>query len=572
MPQEGNSPMTGQSVIPSLRRGVYGGKQNESGRRYGTTAEDLRQFPNKDAGEEDYRSFVISDQMNLDYFRTRHEKYYFDYRQEENPTTLNIKIQKNTFPTRMSSSYFFFNFKGTVTLPAQEAGEDAKKMSDLYVLNYKFWRMLKDCSIQMGSNCQEVSLHLNCYNILHRIMYFLQLPVSKSNALNEFAFADMFSDFHVDTYNEHPGNSINKNANAYNLYLMGLDPTVENATEEDVIYPFNFQIVLPLTLLHPMFNYDSVLPPEVDLQIKFNFFKPEDVVKKIFINETNNYDIKFSIDMKNCFLHVEQPEQNPHTIMSLKTKEYKYSPITLPVPYVSNLYKNAGQKTSELILIPENGKMPVKIDFLLIKNENVGKQLFVSQIFNYLKSIRFIINQPFPARREYEYFVLPSSVDVAVPGIESARKDFNFVLPEYQAHHNLQYSNFGEQFVSKGFKYPLKGSMPTVPFLNVSQFKSVTAENFTDLTQIGNAQYFQQAILQPSNQFNENPYPTVRGSLSVILEFNDTKAALDVNDLTLLCNFYYNYELHMENDKVSFLPLEDLGVNLDTSKKGNLRN
>ena len=79
--QEGNSPIVGQSVIPNLRRGAYGGRQNESGRRYGTTAEDLREFPSKDAGEEDYRSFIISDQMYLDYFRTRHERYYFDYRQ-----------------------------------------------------------------------------------------------------------------------------------------------------------------------------------------------------------------------------------------------------------------------------------------------------------------------------------------------------------------------------------------------------------------------------------------------------------------------------------------------------------
>src|ERR1700709_1073233 len=112
-PQEGNTPIVGQSVVPPLKRGAYGGRQNESGRRYGTTAEDLRQFPNKDAGEEDYRSFIISDQMYLDYYRTRSDRYYFDYRRENNPKTLNLKINKNTFPTRMSSSYFFFNFNGT---------------------------------------------------------------------------------------------------------------------------------------------------------------------------------------------------------------------------------------------------------------------------------------------------------------------------------------------------------------------------------------------------------------------------------------------------------------------------
>lgn len=570
--QEGNSPIVGQSVIPNLRRGAYGGRQNESGRRYGTTAEDLREFPSKDAGEEDYRSFIISDQMYLDYFRTRHERYYFDYRQGESPTVLNLQLKKNTFPTRMSSAYFFFNFKGNLTLkkkPTEEA--DPIKVSDLTVLNYKFWRILKECSIQVGANNQEVCLHLNCYNALHRIMYFLQLPVSRSNAVNEFAMCDMFADFHVDNFEEEANNSVIATANYYNLLMMGLDPNESNTSEtEDKVLPYNFQIALPLTLLHPMFNFDSVLPPEVDLNIKFTLLKPEDMVKKIFFSSLD-IPVTCEVDMKNCFLYVEQPEQNPHVLMSLKTKEYKYSPIVLPIPYVANIRKPAGQKTVEMMLIPENGKMPVKIDFMLTTNNFLGSQLFVSQILHYLKSIRFHINQPFPASRSYEYYINASDANVKVPNENSARKDFNFVLPEFQTHHNLQYSIFGEQFVTKGFKYPVKGMLPALNYLSQNQFETLDPAKVKELVKIGNDQYFQQAILQPSNQFNENPYPTVRGSLGLILEFQDSFKNNNITDLNILCNFYYNYELHMENDKVSFLPLEDLGVNLDSAKKGDIR-
>lgn len=567
-PQEGNTPIVGQSVVPPLKRGAYGGRQNESGRRYGTTAEDLRQFPNKDAGEEDYRSFIISDQMYLDYYRTRSDRYYFDYRRENNPKTLNLKINKNTFPTRMSSSYFFFNFNGTVTIPKKPTDQDALKMSLLKVLNYKFLRMLKECSIQYGSNSQEVCLHLTCYNIIQRIMYYLQLPVSKSNAINEMALSDMFSDFHLDNFTEDNTNSLIETANFYNLKMLDLDPDYSNGTEADVTKNFNFQIVLPLTLLHPMFNYDSVLAPEADLTFKFEFFDMDKIPQRIFINPSN-FEISINIDMKNCFLFVEQPEQSPHVLMSLKTKEYKYSPIVLPIPYNTTIYKPAGQQSVELMLIPENGKMPGKIDFLITDDTFLNNSLFVSRILKYLKSIRFHINLPFPAHRGYQYFLKATDDNVKLPVEDTPRKDFNFVLPEYQTHHNLQYSIFGEQFVSKGFKYPLKGSMPALNYLLQNQFEKLDRKLVKELTSIGNAQFFQQAILQPSNQFNENPFPTVRGSLSIILEFKDEYTDQELSKV-FLANFYYNYELHMESDKVSFLPLEDLGVNLDSAKKSHI--
>ncbi len=571
--QQGNTPIVGQSIIPNLKRGVYGSKINESGRKYGTTAEDLRSFPNKDVGEEDNRSFDVSNYMNTDNFRVRREKNYFEYRQEEYPSVLNLKLKQNTFSTRMTSSYFFFEVTGKVTVPKQTpATEDVPavptKITDLACLNYKFFRMLKECHIEVGANCQEICLHLNCFNQLHRIMYMLQQPISRSNALNEFAMCDMFSEFHLDDYDSN--NSCHLAANNYNFRLIGLDPTFVNDTDSDVDKDFTIQLVVPLSLIHPFFDHDTVLPPGLDIDFKFEFFRGDDLVKKIFIlpSGKDGWKVDAKINMKNCFLFVEQPEQVPRILMNLKTRNYKFSPIVLPIPYVCQITKPSGQLTVEQFLIPENGKMPVKFDFMLINNEDMGKALFKSQNMHYLDSFRCNINQPFPAHRQFEYYTKAILPNVKVPTENSARKDINFVLPEFQQHHNLLYSLFGEQYVWKGFRPPIKGAIPIIEYLNSSWFSKVEPSKITELVKINNDQQFQQGILQPSNIFNGLPYPVVRGSLGVVLKFQE-KYQADTLNLTVLCNFYYNYELHIENDKVSFLLLEDLGVNLDSAKKGS---
>lgn len=565
IPQQPGAPIVGSSII---RRGAYGANVPESGRKYGTTAEDLRNFPQKDAGEEDYRSFVISDQMNTDYFRTRFDTYYFEYRQEESPTVLSMRVPKNPFPIRMNSAFFFFDFEGTVTIPKKSAEEDPDNLlTDIKPLNYKWLRMIKEASIKYGANSQEVCLHLTPYNTLNRIMYYMTQPCSKSNLRNNFIFADMIPDFHVDGIPlTGTKNSLSETAAFYNWTLLDVkDPDNEknSSITDDKLVKFKYQVCLPLTLLHPMFNYETVLPPESDLFFKFDFFKMEDCVKKIFKTE-KDWAITMKLNMRNCALNVEMPEQNPQVLLSLKMKQYRYSPILLPVSFNCQVYKPAGSLISQIRIVPENGMMPVKIDFSLAENDDVNNDRFVGKIFKYLKKIRYNINQPFPQHREFEYFV-NYTTDAKLPDQDCPRRRIEFSMPEFAQHHNLQFSKFGEQFVSKGFKPPIKGSNTSVNLLDLIQFEKPNQTAFLENTSITNDQYFQQTILQPSNQFNAFPYPIVRGSLNLILTFQETHKDTELN-LNCLFNLYYNYELHVESDKVSFLPLEDLGVNLDTPK------
>lgn len=83
--------------------GAYGNANNP--RKYGVTVEDFRRV-NKEANEEDYRHFILSDSMYLTYEKTNVERVYFETLNRE-PDYFKLKLPKNSFPHRTDSAFFF---------------------------------------------------------------------------------------------------------------------------------------------------------------------------------------------------------------------------------------------------------------------------------------------------------------------------------------------------------------------------------------------------------------------------------------------------------------------------------
>lgn len=555
--------------------GAYGNANNP--RKYGVTVEDFRRV-NKEANEEDYRHFILSDSMYLTYEKTNVERVYFETLNRE-PDYFKLKLPKNSFPHRTDSAFFFFSFNVRITIPAKPPPTTDDKSeksfaptdaSGLVPTTFKFFKALDSVKITMGSNAAVITMSNGCQNYQNAIMSLLTKPISVSNRYQEYASADILPDYSfIDTLDLTSLNSYAKSKINDLWSILNADPTkfVQGDTVKTYYVPVQFKI--PLTMLHPIFNHDTVIPPGLDVGFEFKLRPLREVGDRWFRKTTDasSIGIRVRADPYKCFLQVEQPHQYPNVIMSLKTKSYYFDVLMEQYQRV-DLSLGAQNQNLTVNIIPSKGAVPVRMDFVLMPFDSFNANItsLVNAVTTDLSSLTFNVNFPFPYQKQQIAFNSASGTDTTA---DNFLKHPSMAEPFYHSFYNFGYTNFGEQHVRRAFP-----NIQKIDALSTLQehFPLFTANGKSFSQYVNGKQYLidnvknypNAVLLLPSDQLNQNPYPRVQGSLNLDLNFREKK---DVErKYVFFTNLYYYYRIHISNGKCSIFPIDDLGVPIDVPK------
>lgn len=536
-------------------------------RQYGVTADDIRRVK-KEAAEEDYSQFLTSDTVYLDYKKTNQEYVYFENLQRDNPDFLRLTLPKNTYPHRTDSAYFIFQVDARITLPKLASEEDDPlTLSELIPSSFKFWKLLTSYEISVGSNGCVITNNEQDYHYQNRIMSLITKPISKSNLTQEYAAADnIFQFLLLDNANINTASAAVSNLM---WKLLKIDPSkVKQDKDADVsiTVPLTFQI--PLTMLHPMYNFNSIIPPGMDTTFTFHFRSLSSMGKYLFRPTpkavTANFRTRLRIAATRSYLYIEQPRRYPEILMSLKTKEYSNDFLMEHFQRIDFTVGSGSSYLDKLTLISPGGNVPVRIDFMLFRaNEpNINPDtrfVFADLSWKYVREFKFLIHFPFP----YEKRILVNSPQT---------NDTTYIYPPstaegyYHSEDNFAYATYGNQHVSHGV-FPQIAKMENLAkFVNAGTLYTDTEiDQVLEVEGLKKTLYPNSMLILPSDQLNQNPYPRILGDVYLSIDFLNSHTA--DTKYVLYCNYYYWYNITQENGKCLFLPIDDLGHRLYTADR-----
>lgn len=548
--------------------------QPAQARRYGVTAEQLRAFGGKEAGEEDFRHFLVSDTMNLSYEKTKREWVYMQNTQQRYPSRMTFTVPKSSYPYRMDTGYFFFAFNLDVefTRVVEETGDEGKQyadpvqpsLSDVKCLSNKFLKLLKQVTITMGSNKATLTFPESDLNYQNRVMYYMQRPISASNRTQEYAMADMLMDFRI-MENREDGEKTTFDSDRSRLLwaVMNVNPSkyAADPSTAKTNYRIPLQFVVPLTLLHPVFNFDSVVCPGLDLSFDFEFLYGSEAANACFVKggaNPENIAMRVRSAPHLCRLSLEQPYQYSEVLTNLKFRTYLYD-VLLPQYYRTQLAKpkSAGTFLSNVYFKLPKSPMPVRLDFLLVESKNIRQnpRAFRDACVKYLEYVEFKVTLPFPFTKRIYFDNLGSTGNFS--------KDYTVAEGLYQSMGAFTTADYAHQRVESGTYPPVSLMYPLNPIAYHGPLLSSKLNDddyFADLKTLSETAPHS-VILQPSGIFNQNPFPEVRGTLAVDFKFKEQYKDADLQ-FELFVNFYNYFRVEVKNGKVLILALDDLGVAL----------
>lgn len=575
VPQQPNVPPTG----PYYNSG--------SQRQYGVTADDIRKVK-KEAAEEDYSQFLTSDTQYMDYKKTDQEIVYFENIQKSNPDYMRIKLPKNTYPIRTDSAYFQFQFDAIITIPKttpkpdpppegkQYAEEDPLDLTEITPKSFKFWKAIDSYEITVGSNACVITNSEQSYHYQNRIMSVITKPVSKSNLNQEYATADnLFDLLFLDIVE--PGKGVDSILSKLLWKYLKIDAAQVKQKSESFQLRIPLQFQIPLTMLHPLYNFNSIIPPGMDTSFTFKFRPFSDIAKGFFsISEkaaTGGFKIRIRTVASRCFLYVEQPRRYPQILRSLKTKAYYNDILMEKFQRIDFTVGEDVTYVDKLVLIPPGSGVPVRIDWILYatdatsypKDETDAKFYFMNSTDSYLDQVKFLVHFPFP----YE-----KTIQINTEVSRQGDAEIHTIYPPssaeayYHSEDNFVYATYGNQHVQHGV-FPQVAKMDGLAEYAahahvMDNTDPAQLAMITKIEEVKTLAYPNSVLILPSDQLNQNPYPRILGDVYMSLRFRETGHP---TKFVLHLNYYYWYRIHQENGKCSFYPIDDLGVKLDESDR-----
>lgn len=568
VPQQPNVPPMGPYRNPTTPR------------LFGTTNDDIRRIK-KEASEEDYSQFLLSDSVYTDYRKTNDEIVYFENLQSGDPNYLKLKLPESAYPHRCDSAYFHFQFDLTVTLPKYvpnvvEEGEPDPPLdlTEVTPTFFKIWKLIESYKITVGSNECVITNSEQSYHYQNRVMSLITKPISQSNKMQEYVGADIFLDYLLlDDFRTDARGETQMINLLWRLYKM--DPTKVKQGPSDIQLRIPINFVIPLTMLHPLYNVNSVIPPGMKTSFEFKLRNLRQVTKYVFRLTDTAREAKFGVRLRTaptkCFLRIERPERFPEILRSLKLKAY-YNDFIYETFHRIDFEVGPGNSVvDKLVIIPQGNDVPVRIDWILT-SKNLDEEspfFFADESVSILKEVKYLIHNPFPYERTVKYTNSVTEervVDLpqdAAPFGPPALSDANF-----HSEDNFIYATFGNQHVKHGLFPQVAKSF------NRSEYLAFAHVNKRDPDLYVKSMAFDQAkryfypnsfLLLPSDQLNQNPYPRLRGAVYMSFVF---KEPMEIKKtFHLFVNTYDYYRIHQENGKCSFLPIDDLGVSLDQADR-----
>lgn len=554
VPQQPNAPAVGpyrNAIAPRL---------------FGTTADDIRRVK-KEAAEEDYSQFLTSDTQYMDYKLTNQEIVYFENIQKSAPNYMRLKLPQTSYPLRCDSAYFIFQVDAMITIP-KNATEGAKliDLEEMIPTFFKFWKMLSSYEISVGSNGCVITNSEQDYHYQNRIMSLITKPVSQSNLSQEYAGADIFFQY-LTLDNKKNSVSYALRRLLWKIYKVNSLVVKQSATADVTVrIPLVFQI--PLTMLHPLYNVNSIVPPGLETTFTFKFREFGNLGKYFFTPSPTAVEQQVKTRLRTaasrCFLYIEQPRRYPEILRSLKVKSYYNDFIMERFQRMDFTVNSGSQYVDKLVLIPPGGNVPVRIDWIMYDQDS--DKIDTESPFNFIdvtpevvESVKFLVHFPFPYQKEIKFQTTQTSQTAVIypPSTSEA---------SYHSEDNFEFATYGNQHVSHGVYPQIQKMEPLAKIMNYAHV--IEQDKVQDVIQSENAKASitpNSVLILPSDQLNQNPYPRVSGNIYMSINFKEPMT--ENKRFIIHLNYYYWYRIHQENGKCSFLPIDDLGVKLDQADR-----
>lgn len=557
VPQQPNAPVVGpyrNAIAPRL---------------FGTTAEDIRRVK-KEAAEEDYSQFLTSDTQYMDYKLTNQEIVFFENIQKSAPNYMRLKLPQTSYPLRCDSAYFIFQVDVSITIPKNDTeGAELITLDELTPTFFKFWKLLSSYEISVGSNQCVITNSEQDYHYQNRVMSLITKPVSQSNLSQEYAAADIFFNYLIlDDVKTSTDQITGLRQLLWKIYKINA-PDVKQKADADVTLRIPLVFQIPLTMLHPLYNVNSIIPPGMETTFTFKFRDFGKIGKYLFKPSEKAVDQEVKIRLRTaasrCFLYIEQPRRYPEILRSLKVKSY-YNDFIMERFQRIDFTINAGsQYIDKLVLIPPGGNVPVRIDWIMYNPENdkIDKDspfIFADETSQLVENIKFLVHFPFPYQKEIKVSTTQTEDTKQVifpPSMSEAN---------YHSEDNFEFATYGNQHVSHGVYPQIQKTEPLGKIMNYVHVIDQTKVD--EMIKFEKAKSFitpNSVLILPSDQLNQNPYPRVSGNIYMSINFKEPVTAN--KKFVLHLNYYYWYRIHQENGKCSFLPIDDLGVKLDQADR-----
>lgn len=594
-------------------------------RLFGITADDIRRVK-KEAAEEDYSQFLTSDTQYMNYKKTNQEIIYFENLQRSNPNFMRLTLPTTSYPLRCDSAYFMFQFDCYITLlkrtkesppkpdkkpeekkddkdpvvedkkdPVVEDKKDKPKdegekpssppvymngthgthradddqlppmkLSDICPTSFKFFKLLESYEISVGSNGCVITNAEQSYHYQNRVMSLISKPISKSNMCQEYAAADIFP--YMLPFD---GNSFSDfkefRDQFWAIYKINPD-TVVQKDDRDVVVRIPLQFQIPLTLLHPLYNVNGVIPPGMPTVFSFQFRNLNNIGKYLFRPDSkfkSQMTIKSRIAATLSYLYIEQPRRYPSILRSLKEKAYYNDFLMEGFQRMDFRVGRGVDRIDKLALLQPGGNVPVRIDYILMQTSMLKNSFkFWNDARTAVKSIKFLIHFPFPYEKETVYTDMEAK--------ENPRTNILYhpdvAQPWFHSADNFQYASFGNQHIAHGCFPQINFMEPAVQWgMQRDLEEGADHTKSMDFALKVGETLPSAVLLLPSDQLNQNPYPRIRGDVYATINFKDKME--EDTQYTLFANYYYWYRIHQENGKCSILPIDDLGAKLDQADR-----
>lgn len=464
---------------------------------------------------EDDTIFVEKNTSQLGYERTWERS--FNFSTQSNGETNNISIENDAYGMRADTARFYLTFEITL------AGSTTDNAS---MANFFPFVAFNTFNMRIGANQVEVVAPMEHY--MYRFLNVMNSNYSTQDKINVLPLSCIFPFMDL-TLKSH------RKLMAAMWGFTWTQAAVSNLTKK-------VTFVMPLTLVHQMFNHRTILP--VGTRLEFAFNVSAECNKNAIVNgDAAAYVGSYKFLPRESSFVAEFPERDP-SIMIAQMENRVY--ISEDLTYETFRYDQVkGASSFSIPLLRPGSKLPVKIDFGFVPGsvKNANKDVFQFKGFG-LKDVLVKYNGPFPQDYRYSLIGCGGNDEWKDDANGPALCRFPLFAELFNQTDTFQLDRFGESYNNETTFPPLNRIHPYMAYVAQNVFRTYDDDVLATMKRLFDDRQVYTSILLPSKLMDGSAYPTVSGSLEIEFCFNKPLE----EDVILYCNLYTFNRMTLDED------------------------
>lgn len=458
---------------------------------------------------EDDTIFIEKNTSQLGYERVWENKAQFNI--ESNGTMNTLEVQHESYGMRAQTAYICLAFEITLTGSKTDCACPANAFG---ITAFQSIRQ------RIGLNQMEIYSPNDHY--IHKFIDIVNSNYSTQDRLNVLSSFGCF--LHLDL------------SQAKHRLLLAKAYGFNFTEAANQTITRNVNLILPLTILHRMFNHNTILP--VGTRIDFQFNCETDNKNCIVNGALPNQIGAFKFIPTQSYLFAQYPERDPAIMLTqLENREYvseglDYETFRIEIP-----------ENTTYISIPlarPGSKLPVKIDFAMIAANvlNSNKDIFQFKNFG-ISEVEVNYNGPFPSVHKLGTITGGPAISWETASTDSIPSLENYPLFKELLNQTdtLLLDKYGESYNNESSLSVMLRANPYMYVLGKSEYSPPSEEVMSSVCKLADNRQVMTMILMPSKIMDGSAYPTVQGSLDMNIKFGTA-----LKQTTILYVNMYNYQ------------------------------